>query len=126
MNGSRKSPKDMDEYIAGYPRDVQKLLQQVRRTIKKAAPGAVEAIKYQIPTFTLNGNLISFAAYKNHIGIYPAPRGVPEFAAELSDYAGEKSTLRLPLDQPIPVDLISRIVKFRVKNLLQRAQAKRV
>ncbi|HEX4901098.1 MAG TPA: DUF1801 domain-containing protein, partial [Pyrinomonadaceae bacterium] len=77
----------MDEYIAGYPRDVQKLLQQVRRTIKKAAPGAAETIKYQIPTFTLNGNLISFAAYKNHIGIYPAPRGVPEFAAELSAYA---------------------------------------
>jgi uncharacterized protein YdhG (YjbR/CyaY superfamily) len=126
MNGGRRNPKDMDEYIAGYPRDVQKLLQQVRRTIKKAAPGAVETIKYQIPTFTLNGNLISFAAYKNHIGIYPAPRGVPEFAAELSAYAGEKSTLRLPLDQPIPVDLISRIVKFRVKNLLQRAQAKRV
>lgn len=124
MNGDRKSPKDMDEYIAGYPRDVQKLLQQVRRTIKKAAPGAVEAIKYQIPTFTLNGNLISFAAYKNHIGIYPAPRSVPEFSAELSAYAGEKSTLRLPLDQPIPVDLISRIVKFRVKNQLKRAQAK--
>ena len=124
MNGDRKSPKDMDEYIAGYPRDVQKLLQQVRRTIKKAAPGAVEAIKYQIPTFTLNGNLISFAAYKNHIGIYPAPRSVPEFAPELSAYAGEKSTLRLPLDQPIPVDLISRIVKFRVKNQLKRAQAK--
>lgn len=124
MNGDRKNPKDMDEYIAGYPRDVQKLLQQVRRTIKKAAPGAVEAIKYQIPTFTLNGNLISFAAYKNHIGIYPAPRSVPEFASELSAYAGEKSTLRLPLDQPIPVDLISRIVKFRVKNQLKRAQAK--
>ena len=124
MNGDRKSPKDMDEYIAGYPRDVQKLLQQVRRTIKKAAPGAVEAIKYQIPTFTLNGNLISFAAYKNHIGIYPAPRSVPEFSAELSAYAGEKSTLRLPLDQPIPVDLISRIVKFRVKNQLKRAQSK--
>ena len=124
MNGDRKSPKDMEEYIAGYPRDVQKLLQQVRRTIKKAAPGAVEAIKYQIPTFTLNGNLISFAAYKNHIGIYPAPRSVPEFSAELSAYAGEKSTLRLPLDQPIPVDLISRIVKFRVKNQLKRAQSK--
>lgn len=126
MSGGRRDPKDMDEYIAGYPRDVQKLLQQVRSTIKKAAPGAVEAIKYQIPTFTLNGNLISFAAYKNHIGIYLAPRSVPEFAAELSAYAGEKSTLRLSLDQLIPVDLISRVVKFRVKNLLQRAQAKRV
>lgn len=116
----------MDEYIAGSPEEVRKMLQKIRTTIRKAAPGAVETIKYQIPTFTLNGNLISFAAYKNHIGIYPAPRGVPEFAAELSAYAGEKSTLRLPLDQPIPVDLISRIVKFRIKNLLQRAQAKRV
>ena len=119
-----KVPKDIDEYIAGFPPDVQKLLEKIRRTISKAAPGAEEAIKYQIPTFTLNGNLISFAAYKNHIGIYPAPRDVAEFKKELSAYAGNKSTLRLPLDKPIPVALIGRIVKYQVKRNQQKAAAK--
>ena len=116
-----KTPKDIDEYIAGFPPDVQKLLEKIRRTVSKAAPKAEEAIKYQIPTFTLNGNLISFAAYKSHIGIYPAPREVAEFKKELADYKGNKSTLQLPLDKPVPVDLISRIVKYQVK----RNQAKK-
>lgn len=119
-----KTPKDIDEYIASFPIEVQKLLETIRKTIRKAAPGAGEAIKYQIPTFTLNGNLISFAAYKNHIGVYPAPRDVPEFKNELAAYKGNKSTLQLPLDKPIPVDLISRIVKYQVMRTQKQASAK--
>ena len=119
-----KIPKDIDDYIAGFPVEVQKLLETIRKTIQKAAPGAGEAIKYQIPTFTLNGNLISFAAYKNHIGVYPAPREVPEFKNELAAYKGNKSTLQLPLDKPIPVDLISRIVKYQVMRTQKQASAK--
>ena len=118
-----KTPKDIDEYIAGFPAEVQKLLETIRKTIRKAAPGAGEAIKYQIPTFTLNGNLISFAAYKNHIGVYPAPRDVPEFKKELAAYKGNKSTLQLPLDKPVPVDLISRIVKYQIKRTQKQAAA---
>lgn len=119
-----KTPKDIDEYIAGFPVEVQKQLETIRKTIRKAAPGAGEAIKYQIPTFTLNGNLISFAAYKNHIGVYPAPRDAPEFKNELAAYKGNKSTLQLPLDKPIPVDLISRIVKYQVMRTQKQASAK--
>jgi uncharacterized protein YdhG (YjbR/CyaY superfamily) len=110
------SPKDIDDYIAGFPADVQKTLRKIRATIHKAAPKAEEAIKYQIPTFVLNGNLIHFAAYKNHIGLYPAPRGAAEFKDELAAYEGGKGTLRFPLDEPIPYGLISRIVKFRVER----------
>ena len=116
--------KDIDEYIAGFPPDVQKLLERVRQTIQKVAPTAEEAIKYQIPTFVLNGNLISFAGYKNHIGIYPAPREVAEFKKELATYKGNKSTLQLPLDKPVPVDLIRRITKYLVKRSQERAAAK--
>ncbi len=119
-----KTPKDIDDYIAGFPVEVQKLLETIRKTIQKAAPGAGEAIKYQIPTFTLTGNLISFAAYKNHIGVYPAPREVPEFKKELAAYKGNKSTLQLPLDKPIPVDLISRIVKYQARRTQKQAAAK--
>ena len=111
-----KTPANIDEYIEGFPRDVQKLLKKVRSTIRKAAPQAREAIKYQIPTFVLNRNLISFAGYKNHIGIYPAPRNIPGFKQELSAYKGNKSTLQLPLDKPIPADLITRITKYLVKR----------
>lgn len=107
--------KDIDDYIAGFPKNVQKLLEQVRKTIRKAAPDAEEAIKYQIPTFTLNGtNLVHFAAFKEHIGFYPAPRAIEEFKDELADYEGAKGTVRFPLDKPIPHDLIARMVKFRV------------
>jgi len=121
-----QSPQDIDEYIAGFPDDVRKILQKIRATIRKAAPGAKETIKYQMPTFTLHGNLVHFAVFKKHIGFYPAPRGDDEFKEELSAYGGTKSSLRLPLDKPIPLDLIRRIVKFRVKNDLKRAKAKRV
>ena len=120
-----KTPKDIDDYIAGFPADVQKILQKIRATIHKAAPKAEEAIKYQIPTFVQNGNLIHFAAYKNHIGVYPAPRGVAEFKDEVAGYEGGKGTLRFPLDEPIPYDLISRIVKFRATRDREGAKAKK-
>ncbi len=124
MRTRQTAPKDIDEYIAGFPTDVQKLLKKLRTTIKKAAPDAEETIKYRMPTFTLNSNLVHFAAYKNHIGFYPAPREVEEFKKELSAYAGTKSSVSLPLDKPIPVKLISRIVKFRVKKNREKAEAR--
>jgi uncharacterized protein YdhG (YjbR/CyaY superfamily) len=109
-------PKDIDEYIAGFPRDVQALLEQIRMTIREAAPDAKEAIKYRMPTFTLKGNLVHFAAFKKHIGFYPAPRGIEAFKDELSVYEGAKGSVRFPLDKPIPFDLIRRIVRFRVEK----------
>lgn len=124
MRAKLTALKDIDEYIAGFPNDVQQILEKIRMTIRKAAPDAEETIKYQMPTFTLNGNLVHFAAFKKHIGFYPAPRGIEMFKAELSVYEGAKSTVRFPLDKPIPFDLISKIVKFRVKKNLERAGAK--
>ena len=121
---TRRAPKNIDEYIAGFPVDVQKLLEKVRTTIRKAAPKAEETISYQMPTFTLNGNLVHFAAYRNHIGFYPAPRGIEKFKKELSAYEGGKGSARFPLDKPIPYGLIGRIVKFRVANNLERAAAR--
>src|SRR3972149_3287384 len=123
MRTNQTAPKNIDEYIAGFPNDVQEILEKIRRTIRKAAPDAAETIKYQIPTFTLKGNLVSFAAYKKHIGLYPAPRGTEKFQKELSVYKSAKATVRFPLDKPIPFDLISKIVKFRVKENLERAEA---
>ena len=114
----------MDEYIAGFPHDVQEILEKIRMTIRKAAPDAEETIKYQIPTFTLKGNLVSFAAHKKHIGLYPAPTGDRKFNNEPSVYKGAKASVRFPLDKPIPFALVSRIVKFRVKENLDRAAAK--
>ena len=105
--------------------EVQAILEKIRQTIKKAAPEAVEKISYQIPTFALEGNLIHFAAFKQHIGLYPPVKGDEKLQAEISRYQGEKGNLKFPLDQPIPYALISRIVKFRVKEQLQRAEAKR-
>ena len=124
MRAKQAPAKDIEEYIAGFPSNVQKILQKIRLTIRQAAPGSEEAIKYQIPAFTLNGNLIFFAAYKKHIGLYPAPRGVEKFKKELSAYEGGKGTVQFPLDEPAPFDLISRIVKFRVAENLEIAKAK--
>lgn len=106
----------IDEYIAGFPADIQKLLESIRSTIRKAAPKAEETIKYAMPTFILNGNLIHFAAYKKHIGIYPVPRGEESFKKSLAVYEGEKSTMRIPLDEPLPLALIGKIVKYNVKR----------
>ena len=125
MKAGQPTPREIDEYIAGFPEDVQKVLQRIRRTIKKAAPEAEEAIKYQMPTFTLKGNLIHFAVFKNHIGLYPAPKGNERFNKELSAYKGAKSSMRFPLDKPIPFDLITQIVKLRVKQSLEKEKRKR-
>jgi uncharacterized protein YdhG (YjbR/CyaY superfamily) len=124
MQANQTPPKTIDEYIAGFPGDVQEILQQIRQTIRKAAPDAQEKISYKMPTFTLKGNLVYFAAFKNHIGFYPIPSGIEEFKEELSAYEQGKGSVRFPLDKPIPFDLISRIVKFRVKENLARAEAK--
>ena len=124
MKADQAAPKDIDEYIAGFPKDVQKLLEKMRVTIRNAAPDAEEAIKYQIPTFVLNGNLVHFAAFKNHIGFYPAPRGIEAFKEELAGYEGAKGTVRFPFDKPIPFDLIGRIVRFRVEENLRKAKTK--
>ena len=121
----RTSARDIDAYIVGFPSDAQKILEKVRRTIREAAPNAQETIKYAIPTFTLNGNLVHFAAFKNHIGFYPEPSGIEEFKDELSAYEGAKGSVRFPLDNPIPFDLIKRIVKFRVKENLERAKQRK-
>ena len=125
MRTRHTAAKNIDEYIAGFPTEVQKILKKIRVTIRKAAPDAEETISYQMPTFTLKGNLVHFAAYQEHIGLYPAPRGIEKFKKELSVYEGAKGTVRFPLDKPIPYGLIGRIVKFRVKDNLARAEAKR-
>jgi uncharacterized protein YdhG (YjbR/CyaY superfamily) len=125
MKTNKKAPRTIDEYIAGFPEDIQALLQKVRKTIHTAAPDAEEKISYQMPTFYLKGNLVHFAAFKNHIGFYPAPTGIEEFTKELSPYAGGKGSARFPLDKPIPYDLIRRIVRFRVKENLQKAAEKK-
>ncbi len=114
----------VDEYIAGFPKDIQQMLQAIRATIKKAVPEAAETIKYDIPTFTQNGNLVSFGAWKNHIGFYPAPREVEAFKTALSTYNGTKSTVQFPLNKPLPLALISKMVKYRVEKNLEKAKAK--
>ncbi len=114
----------VDEYIATFPAGTQKILQEIRAAIKAAAPGAEEKISYQMPTFFLNGNLIHFAAFKNHIGIYPTPSGTEAFKEEIAKYKTAKGSIQLPLDQPMPLKLIDRIVKFRVAENLQKAKLK--
>lgn len=125
MSTDKTTPKDIDQYIAGFPEDVREILEKVRLTIRGAAPEAEETIKYQIPTFTLKGNLVHFAAYKKHIGFYPTPSGIEKFKKELSVYKSAKGSVQFPLDQPIPYDLISQIVTFRVNENLQKAETKR-
>jgi uncharacterized protein YdhG (YjbR/CyaY superfamily) len=121
----RSDPKTIDEYIEQFPIPVRKTLKKIKMTIKKAAPKAGETIKYRIPTFTLNGNLIFFAAFTNHIGLYPAPRGAEQFKKELSGYKGGKGTVQFPLDGPIPYGLITRIVKFRMRQNLNRSKGRK-
>jgi uncharacterized protein YdhG (YjbR/CyaY superfamily) len=115
----------IDEYIAGFPKDIQKKLEDIRATIRKAAPNAEEAIKYAMPTFVLNGNLVHFAAFKNHIGFYPTPSGIESFKKELSVYKGAKGSVQFPLDQPLPLALITRIVKYRITKNAELAKAKK-
>jgi len=122
---TKQSPsKTIDDYIAGFPVEVQEILKKIRSTIQNAAPDAEETINYGIPTFTLKGNLVHFAGFKKHIGFYPTPTGIEKFEKELSVYEGAKGSVQFPLDKPIPYALISKIVKFRVKENLERAAAK--
>lgn len=110
----------VDSYIATFPADVQAILQQIRATIRAAAPEAQETIKYRMPAYVLDGFLVSFAGYKKHIGLYPAPDGDEDFNARLAPYRAERSTVRLPLNKLIPYDLITEIVKLRVAELQKR------
>ena len=125
MRTDRPQAENIDDYIADFPPDIQKILQRVRTTVRRAAPQAEEAIRYQMPTFKLEGNLVHFAAFKNHIGLYPTPSGTEKFRKELSLYETGKGSIRFPLDKPIPYDLITKIVKFRAKENRERAEARR-
>ncbi len=124
MTTNKTTSNAIDKYIAIFPEDVQAILEKVRATIQKAAPDAEETINYGIPTFTLKGNLVHFAGFKNHIGFYPTPSGIEKFKKELSVYEGAKGSVKFPLDKPIPYALIEKIVKFRVKENLEKSEAK--
>ena len=121
---NRTNPNAIDKYIAIFPEDVQAILEKIRATIQKAAPDAEETINYGVPTFTPKGNLVHFAGFKNHIGFYPTPSGIEKFKKELSKYEGAKGSVQFPLDKPIPYAIIEKIVKFRVKENLEKAAAK--
>ena len=116
--------KTIDEYIAQFPEEVQVLLEKMRTIIHKAAPKAEEAIAYGIPTFKMNGNLVHFGGYKSHIGFYPAPSGIGAFKKELAKYEGSKGTIRFPLDKPLPVTLITQVIKFRVAKNMEKSKQK--
>lgn len=124
MEGNKGSSESIDEYISKFPPEIQEILKMLRKVIKESAPDAVEKISYQMPTFSLHGNLVHFAAYKNHIGFYPAPRGIDEFKHELSEYKGAKGSVQFPIEKPLPYELISKIVKFRVAENIKQAEDK--
>ena len=126
MKPKQQKPTTIDEYIADFPPDVRPLLEKVRAAIRKAAPDAEEAIKYMMPTFVLNGNLIHFAGWSNHIGLYPGSRPIEVFKDELSKYEISKGTVQFPLDKPIPSALIGKITKFCVKRNAERAASRKV
>lgn len=118
--------KTIDEFISTYPPEIQAILQKIRALIRKSAPGAEEAMAYGIPTFKLNGrNLVHFSAFKEHIGFYPTPSGIEAFKKELSAYEGAKGSVKFPLEKPIPYALITKIIKFRVKEKLGEAKGKK-
>lgn len=117
--------KDIDDYIAEFPQEIQKILVKVRSTIHAAAPEALEAIKYRMPTFTLHGNLVHFAVLKNHIGFYPTPSGIDNFKNELKGLISTKGAIQFPINQPLPYDTITKMVKFRVEENVEKAKAKK-
>jgi uncharacterized protein YdhG (YjbR/CyaY superfamily) len=118
MTAPKKVFKTIDEYIATFPKNVQSILEELRQTIRDSAPNAEEAISYQMPTFKLNGNLVYFAAFKNHIGFYPTSSAIEAFKEELSDYEVTKGTVRFPMNKPIPLGIVKKMVKYRVKENL--------
>ena len=126
MKSKKVNFGSIDDYVATFPEDVQKIMKQLRRTIKAAAPQAEEKISYNMPTFTLNGTyLVYFAGWKNHIAFYGAPRGNAEFKEDLSAYESGQGTLKFPLDKPIPLKLITKIIKFRVIENRKRTDKKK-
>ena len=124
MKSNQGGFNSIDEYIATFPEEIQKILAELRAAIKASAPDAEEKISYQMPTFALKGNLVHFAAHKKHIGFYPSPSGIQAFKHELSIYEGAKGSVRFPIDKPLPLELISKIVKFRVTENLENAEIK--
>jgi uncharacterized protein YdhG (YjbR/CyaY superfamily) len=120
VEAKQAAPGSIDEYIAQFPEEIQQKLQEIRAVIHAAAPEATEKISYQMPTFYLRGNLVHFAAFKNHIGFYPVPSGIAAFEEELAPYKRSKGAVQFPLDQPIPTELISRIVQFRVAENMKK------
>lgn len=118
MKTNNTTAENIDSYIKSFPENIQAILSEIRRTIRKAAPGATEVIKYQIPTFVLKKNLVHFAAFKKHIGFYPTPSAIENFRDKLTAYTCSKGAIQFPLDRAIPYDLISEIVKFRVNQVL--------
>jgi uncharacterized protein YdhG (YjbR/CyaY superfamily) len=124
MNPDPSTPTPIEDYIAGFPPEVQAILEQIRTLIREVAPEAQETISYQIPTFTLHGNLVHFGAFPKHIGFYPTPTGIAAFAEELSGYKGNKGSVQFPLDAPMPYELMRRMVEFRVRENVERATAK--
>jgi uncharacterized protein YdhG (YjbR/CyaY superfamily) len=125
MHTNNQKHKDIDGYISSFPVEVREKLQMLRSVIRSAAPDARETINYQIPTFVLEGNLVHFAAYMKHIGFYPTPSGIEAFKEQLSPYKQSKGAVQFPLDQPLPFDLLRKIVEFRVMENLERAKKKK-
>jgi len=119
MKSSDNRFTGVEEYISQYPEDIQKILQQIRAAIKKAAPKSVEVISYGMPAFKMNKVLVYFAAGKNHIGFYPTPNPIKVFSKELEGYKTSKGAIQFPLDKKIPLPLVSKITKFRVKEDLE-------
>ena len=125
MEESKINFKTIDEYILQFSEEVQEILKTIRKVIKEVAPNAEEKISYQMPTFVLNGNLVYFAAFKNHIGFYPAPSGISTFQKELSKYKSGKGSIQFPINEPIPYELIKKIVEFRVIENINNERLKR-
>jgi uncharacterized protein YdhG (YjbR/CyaY superfamily) len=125
MDDSKRQYSSIDDYISTFSGGVRDILEKLRQTIRQAAPEAQEAISYQMPTFKLHGNLVHFAAFKHHIGLYPTPSAVEEFGSELAPYVVAKGSIRFPLDEPIPYDLVRKIVEYRVKETVQKQKAKK-
>jgi uncharacterized protein YdhG (YjbR/CyaY superfamily) len=125
MKADQAGYTTIDEYIATFPEEIQRLLQEMRAVIRAAAPQAEEKISYQMPTFYLKGNLVHFAAHANHIGFYPTPSGIEAFQQELSRYQTSKGAVQFPIGEPLPLELVGRIVKFRVTENLQKAEGRK-
>lgn len=124
MDGNKTGYESIDHYISTFPPDIQEILESIRQIIREAAPEATEKISYQMPTFTQHGNVVHFAAFKHHIGFYPTPSGIVEFKQELAPYIAGKGTIQFPLSKPIPYELITKIVKFRVAENIAKAERK--